>query len=116
MRNVDKIKALEKELGKYQKKVTDQNKLLRQLHKELEQAHAGTIQLQNATDGLFTAVALEYGETVKDEETGEEIGKRLTLPVFDIRELREKYRIRARRDAETETYVLGIVPREAAKK
>ena len=74
MRNVDKIKALEKELGKYQKKVTDQNKLLRQLHKSLSRPHAGTIQLQNVTDGLFTAVALEYGETVKD--TRSRVGRR----------------------------------------
>lgn len=36
MRNVDKIKSLEKELGKYQKKVADQGKLLRKLRDELE--------------------------------------------------------------------------------
>ena len=73
MRNVDKIKSLEKELGKYQKKVADQGKLLRKLRDELERSHAGAIQLQAAADGLLTAVALEFGEIVRDEETGAEL-------------------------------------------
>ena len=116
MRNVDKIKGLEKELGKYQKKVADQGKLLRKLRDELERSHAGAIQLQAAADGLLTAVALEFGEIVRDEETGAELGHRLTVPMFSLREMRQKYEVHARRDEEARTYVLGIVPREGAEK
>ena len=116
MRNVDKIKSLEKELGKYQKKVADQGKLLRKLRDELERSHAGAIQLQAAADGLLTAVALEFGEIVRDEETGAELGNRLTVPMFSLREMRQKYEVHARRDEEAKTYVLGIVPREVAEK
>ena len=116
MRNVDKIKSLEKELGKYQKKVAYQGKLLRKLRDELERSHAGAIQLQAAADGLLTAVALEFGEIVRDEETGAELGHRLTVPMFSLRERRQKYEVHARRDEEAKTYVLGIVPREVAEK
>ena len=62
MRNIDKIKSLEKELGKYRKKVTDQDKIIRKLSGELERAHAGAIQLQAATDAVLTAAALAHGE------------------------------------------------------
>ena len=62
MRNVDKIKSLEKELGKYQKKVADQGKLLRKLRDELERSHAGAIQLQAAAAGSNRASAPEARE------------------------------------------------------
>ena len=116
MRNVEKIRSLEKELGKYQKKVADQGKLIDRLTKELESALGGARQLQVVVDGLLTAVALEFGDTIKDEETGAELGHRLMLSMFDALELRKKYEVRARRDEEAQTYVLGIVPREGAEK
>lgn len=116
MRNIDKIKKLEKELGKYRKKVTDQDKLLRKLRDELENAHAGAIQLQAASDALATAVALRYGEVVKDDETGEEIGWRLTVPMFSMLEMREKYEIHARRDEAENAYILGVSQREEPEK
>ena len=51
-----------------------------------------------------------------DEETGAELGHRLTVPMFSLREMRQKYEVHARRDEEAKTYVLGIVPREVAEK
>lgn len=112
MRNIDKIKSLEKELGKYRKKVTDQDKIIRKLSGELERAHAGAIQLQAATDAVLTAAALAHGEAVQDEESGKSIGWRLRVPLFSIREMRGRYEIHARRDEEEAAYILGVVERK----
>lgn len=112
MRNIDKIKSLEKELGKYRKKVTDQDKIIRKLIGELKRAHAGVTQLQAATDAVLTAAALAHGEAVQDEESGKSIGWRLRVPLFSIQEMRGRYEIHARRDEEEAAYILGVVERK----
>ena len=110
MRNIDKIKSLEKELGRYRKAVADRDKLLRKRGEELERAHAGALQLQAATDALISSVALAHGEEIIED--GERLGWRLTVQKFDVEEVRKGYEVHARRDEKTGDYIVGVVPRE----
>ena len=110
-RNIDKIKRLEHELGRYRKKVMDQGTTIQEQHKALMQADNGNRETQMLVDAVLTAATLACGTAARDQDTGEDIGWRLALPMFDIKEIREKYEIRARRDEQAQTYVLGVVPR-----
>jgi len=101
-RNRDKVKNLEHELGRYQKKVGELMKLNAQLSRRAE----GVTEISMATDALLAQGALTYGEDVIDEDTGLPIGMRLTLPKFDVRETYRRYEVHARRDGES--YVIGV--------
>ena len=111
-RNIDKIKRLENELGRYQKKVSDQEKVIRKLHGALAEADKGNRETQMLVDAVLTAAVIRLGETAKDPDTGEDIGWRLSLPQFSVREMREKYEIHARRDKEAGEYILGVAERK----
>lgn len=113
MRNIDKIKRLEKEIGRYQKKVADQAKEKERLRRMLETAEAGAIQTHQAVDAILAQTAITFGEIVKDEETGAELGHRLTVPAFKVGEILGKYQVRTRRDEETGAYIIGVVQRDA---
>lgn len=112
MRNVEKIKRLEHEIGRYQKKVTDQSNEERALRVELDAAHAGNRETQMAVDAMLTAIVLEHGVVAEDPDTGEAIGWRLTVPRFSVAELRERYEIHARHDENPLICVLGVAVRE----
>lgn len=112
MRNVDKIKNLEKELWRYRKKVADQNKLLQRAKKDLETAEKGTLELNRVVDTLLTQMALTHGTPVQDEESGEKLGYRLELPLYSVAELHSRYEVRARVDKEKMMYIIGVAPRE----
>ena len=111
-RNVDKIKRLEKEIGRYQKKVADEAKEKERLRRLLETAEAGAIQTHQAVDAILAQTAITFGDVVKDEETGAELGHRLTVPAFKVGEILGKYQVRTRRDEETGAYIIGVVPKE----
>ncbi len=114
-RNIDKIKRLEKELGRYQKKVADQAKEEARLRGLLETAQKGVVQINRAMDAILAQTAITCGEIVTDEETGKEIGRRLSIPLFSTCDILRKYEVRARRDAEAGMYTVGVVPREATE-
>lgn len=112
-RNVDKIKRLEHELGRYQKKVTDQAKEIDELRKMLHQANAGMLETQTLVDAVLTAVVLEHGEQATDPDAPEKVlGWRLPLSRFSVRGLREKYELHARKDEEKGLYILGVAERQ----
>ena len=112
MRNVDKIKNLEKELGRYRKKVADQEKMVQMLRKNLEAMHAGSTEIQRGVDAILGQTALTYGVSARDEESGDELGYRLEIPMFSVDEVLARYEVRARRDTEKDLYIIGVVPRE----
>lgn len=111
IRNVDKIKDLEKELGRYRKKVADQKKEIDALRKQLVVAIEGSSETNKAVDAILIIVALKYGDPIEDDDTGEEIGFRLSLPMFSVSETLEKYEIRTRRDETTQEYIVGVMER-----
>lgn len=101
-RNRDKIKRLEHELGRYEKKVGDLMKVNAQLAKRAQ----GVEEISMATDALLARLALAYGETATDPDTGKEIGKRLVLESFDVRDTYREYEAHARKDGDK--YVIGV--------
>lgn len=101
-RNRDKVKRLEHELGRYQKKVGE----LMKVNAQLARCAEGVAEISMATDALLAQVAIIYGEDVIDEDTGLTIGMRLTLPKFDVRKVYRQYEVHARRDGEN--YIIGV--------
>lgn len=101
-RNRDKIKQLEHELGRYEKRCGD----LMKLNAQLSRRAAGVAEISIATDALLAQVAIIYGEDVIDEDTGLTIGMRLMLPKFDVRKVYRQYEVHARSDGEN--YIIGV--------
>lgn len=106
-RNVDKIKHLEKELGRWQKKAADQREELEQLRQREADAREGVRQTGRLLDGILCALAIDVGERATDPDTGEALGWRLVLSGFALEELEEKYEVHTRRDGEGR-YVIGV--------
>lgn len=74
-RNRDKVKRLEHELGRYQKKVGE----LMEANAKLREDLKGLNQLRMAFDAWTIQIALAYGEAVKDPDTGEDIPRMKAL-------------------------------------
>lgn len=74
-RNRDKVKRLEHELGRYQKKAGELMKANAKLREDIK----GLNQLRMAFDAWIIQIALAYGEAVKDPDTGEEIPRMKAL-------------------------------------
>lgn len=115
-RNIDKIKRLQHELGRYQKKVADQAKELAKLKEGLHHVYLGEREVQRGVDAILAQTALTYGKAAMDEDNeGTYLGHRLTLPAFSVGDILSKYEVRARKDEETGAYIVGVVPREEAE-
>lgn len=95
-RNRDKVKRLEHELGRYQKKVGELMETNAKLREDLE----GLNQLRMAFDAWIIQIALAYGEAVKDPDTGDDIPrmKALHLERPKVRPLLGDYEIHQRVD------------------
>lgn len=112
MRNIDKIKRLEKEIGRYQKKVADQAKENTVLRKRLQDFVDGNAEVNMQVDAILAQVSIIYGEDGEDPDTGEIIGRRLVLPLADLRDVYSRYEVRARKDEAAQRYIIGVVPRD----
>lgn len=95
-RNRDKVKRLEHELGRYQKKVGE----LMEANAKLREDMKGLNQLRMAFDAWIIQIALTYGEAVKDPDTGEDIPrmKALRLERPKVNPLLGEYEIHQRVD------------------
>lgn len=95
-RNRDKVKQLEHELGRYQKKVGD----LMEANTKLREDMKGLNQLRMAFDAWIIQIALAYGEAGKDPDTGEEIPrmKAFHLEMPKVNPLLREYKIHRRVD------------------
>lgn len=122
MRNIDEIRKLraqvqdlQYEIGRRNKKIGEQGKEIRLLRERLDHANEGNRQTQQLVDAVLMAVVEAHGVDAEDpDKPGMVLGKRLTVPGFSASEIREKYELHARKDMESDTYVLGIMPREEA--
>lgn len=114
-RNIDKIKRLEHELGRYRKKAVDdarENERLRKLLEQANKGNKGNQETQAMVDALLTAITLRFGEDAVDpDDEGKVLGKRLTLPRFNFLEMRSRYEVHARKDAEADAYIIGVAER-----
>lgn len=122
MRNIDEIRKLraqvqdlQYEIGRRNKKIGEQGKEIRLLRERLDHANEGNRQTQQLVDAVLMAVVEAHGVDAEDpDRSGVVLGKRLTVPGFSASEIRGKYELHARKDMESDTYVLGIMPREEA--
>nr|DAP75356.1 MAG TPA: hypothetical protein [Caudoviricetes sp.] len=103
MTNKQKIAELETKLRRYEKRTGD----LQKLNAKLAAQVVGSTQIGKAVDAILIQTALTYGEAAIDPDTGEEIGKRLTLPPVDVSELLKRYEVHARRDSDGQ-YIIGV--------
>lgn len=101
----------EREIGRYRKKISDQEKHIKILESNLQSTQAGMIEMQMMIDALLSTIVMHHGEKSIDAESGKEIGWRLVVPLFDVAETRKDYEIHARKDFEQDTYVIGVAPR-----
>ena len=108
-RNSDKIKRLQKDLGRYVKKVQDQQKVIKDIGAELSHYQKGVEDLNKLVNALTIQLALHYGKTIT--ENGEDLGQRLAVPIFDIDKLVSEYEVHARRDEKLNQYIVGVVKR-----
>ena len=103
---------LARELGRYRKKTADQERELTVLRERLGEADQAAAELCRAVDAILIQTALTYGQEALDEESGEKLGVRLTLPEYRLEDLLARYEVRARPDRQAGTYVVGVAARE----
>ena len=108
-KNVDKVKRLEHELGRYQKKVRDDAGEIARLREHLKLAGEGLAQVNRAVDALCIGVALKYGAQV-GEGSFEAV-----LPTPDVVGHLERFELQTRRDELRGEYILRAVRREAER-
>lgn len=111
MRNIDKIKDLEKELGRYRKKVDDQQKEIDALREQVKTAHVGLAQLSMDMDAFQAQTALKDGTRAKDEDTGEDIGWNMALPLYSVGETVKKYEVHTWKKEAEQEYFVGVMER-----
>ena len=114
IRNVDKIKQLKHELGRYADKISRQEKQIEELRREVVEAHVGNQQINAAVDAMMAQVALRYGKDVMDG--GKVLGKQVTLPIFSVEKIHDAYEVRMRADREKGVYIIAVVEREQEEK
>lgn len=99
---------MDKELGRYKKKVADQQKLIKQLQAENQEL----VELEEITrvsmDCILAAVATQHGK--EETEDGECLGWSLRIRVLDMLGMIETYQVQARKDGED--IVIGVCKRE----
>lgn len=111
MRNVDKIKAMQHEIGRYMKKINDQEKVIKGLEDLVDTATAANKEAHRAVDAILAQTSVKYGEQVKDDETGDDIGYRLVVPIFSIDDTLGRFEVKARRDVVAGEYIVGVMER-----
>jgi len=107
----EKIGDLEHENGRLHKKISDQEHLIAQLREKLHVSADGVRELCQAADALLARLVEVYGETARDPETGEALGLRLTVPLFDVSDMLARYEVHARMEKAENAYVIGVVLR-----
>lgn len=105
-------KKQDQEIGRYRKKISDQEKKIKMLESDLASAQGGMLEMQMMVDTLLSTITIHHGEKVTDPETGDLLGWRLNVPIFDVGQVKKDYEIHASKDFEKGTYTLGVVPRK----
>lgn len=100
-RNIDKIKELEYELGRWRKKAAEQQEQIKQLKSETEDAWDALRDINYAADSVLCNVALKFGE----QEDG---GYKISIPMPSVSDIMREYEVSTGRDKEGESYVVFV--------
>lgn len=109
MRNIDKIKDLEYELGRYRKKVNDQSIQMADLEAKIRVFEDGARQTNVLVDALMAAVAQKYGIVVRGEDD-EAIGYRLELDDFAVDRMMDRFEVSSQKRGTQ--YIIGAMLKE----
>lgn len=109
MRNVDKIKALETDLGRHRKKIEDQKTEIEKLKQLVETYAAGAEQTNVLVDAVMAAVAQKYGIVVRGEDDYP-IGYRLELDDFTVDRMKNRFQVHAQKRGTA--YIIGAMLKE----
>lgn len=109
MRNIDKIKDLEHELGRYRKKVNDQSIQIADLEAKIRLYEEGARQTNTLVDAIMAAVANKYGIVVRDEAE-EVIGYRLELDDFAVDRMMDRFQVNSQKRGTQ--YIIGAMLKE----
>lgn len=112
MRNVDEIKRLKHEIGRYRKKIGDQQKENKDLKEQLEAFQAGMRELNMATDMILARTAMDHGEEVRDDQTDALLGWRLKLNERITAALLEEVEVVSRFDKNEKCYIVAAMVKE----
>lgn len=102
-RTADKVRRLEHELGRYEKKIADQGKELARVTAERDAGRAGLVEISRAVDALCIDVCLKFGA-----EVGAGVSEVL-LPAVST-DLLRRYELEAR--SQNDTYCLRATRKE----
>lgn len=109
MRNIDKIKDLEHELGRYRKKINDQSIQMADLEAKVRLFEEGARQTNVLVDALMAAVAQKYGIVVRGEDD-EAIGYRLELDDFAVDRMMDRFEVSSQKRGTQ--YIIGAMLKE----
>lgn len=108
MRNRDRIKQLEHELGRYQKKVGDQGKEINALKKQVAVFEIGAGQTHHAVNMVMARVCQTFGAEVLDEDNeNAHIGYRVSFQK-PSEDLLKQYTVRTNMSEDGESFVIGL--------
>lgn len=107
MRNLEKIKELEHEIGRYQKKVADQAKEIDKLKEAQKRDAAGFIELNRMVDSIMAEVAISKGAQV-----GEDAWE-LVIPLVSVRRNTRDYEVHSKAGDDNDTYVIRVTRKAA---
>lgn len=103
---------LENDVRELRKRLSDRTKEFLDLREKLRESDKGVAELNRSVDAILAQSAMKYGERVMDEETGEELGWRLSIPLFSVSGTLKRYEVRTRRDEKTQEYIVGVMERK----
>lgn len=110
------MKTEDRELGRWKKKVRDQQTKIKQLQDDLDRAYQGAEELQRITDAVLAVLAVEFGEPVSDDDTDSSLlGWRLELDSSEVSAALDKYSVRAITVPERGIYTVGVFPKLSTK-
>lgn len=106
MRNIDKIKELNYELGRWQKKAADQQKDINKLRSELEQAEKGMLEINRALDSIMAEATLKFGAEVG-------VGAwEMVLPLVSVLRNTRDYAVSASVGNDNDSYIVRVERRK----
>lgn len=106
MRNIDRIKGMERQAAAMRETI-------RRQRQELEALRKGVAEVSRAADSVLAALAERYGEA--EQEEGKTLGWRLLCPIDSVAQALEHMEVRCRRDEEQGMYIIGAVHRQSGK-
>lgn len=101
----EEIDRLRHELGRYRKKINDQQARIADLKVSLEQYRLGYGELAADRHAFVASVAMQCGWPVEN-------GWELSVPLYDLQELVDKYTVTGRRDEEKQTYLFRVTEKQ----